>query len=77
MDIHNSLLDPIYEVMAGFPVYQVVVGAVVLLAAAGFIILVVPALRRRPALVKAWVLIVGTSLLAGVLWLFWALTQFT
>jgi hypothetical protein len=49
---------------SSFPVFQVAVGSVALLAAAGVALAIVPALRRRRALLIAWVLSVSALSLA-------------
>jgi hypothetical protein len=48
------------------PVFQVAVGSVALLAAAGVILAIVPALRRRRALLTTWVLTVSALSLAAL-----------
>ena len=48
------------------PVFQVAVGSVALLAAAGVTLAIVPALRRRRALLITWVLSVSALSLAAL-----------
>jgi hypothetical protein len=69
--------DPARPLLSYIPVFEVVVGTAVLLAAAGVIFAIVPALRRRRALVTAWVLSASAFSLAFIVWVLWALHQFT
>jgi hypothetical protein len=69
--------DPARPLLSYIPVFEVVVGTAVLLAAAGVIIAIVPALRRRRALVTAWVLSASAFSLAFIVWVLWALHEFT
>jgi len=59
------------------PVYQVAVGSAALLAAAGVILAIVPALRRRRALVITWVLCVSALSLAALVNLAYLLHELT
>src|SRR3954465_4859017 len=59
------------------PVYHVAVGSAALLAAAGVILAIVPALRRRRALVITWVLSVSALSLAALVNLALLLHEFT
>jgi hypothetical protein len=59
------------------PVYPVAVGSAALLVAAGVILAIVPALRRRRALVITWVLCVGALSLAALVNLAHLLHDFT
>jgi len=69
--------DPARPLLSYIPVFEVVVGTAVFLAASGVIIAIVPALRHRRALVTAWVLSASAFSLAFIVWLLWALHQFT
>ena len=51
---------------SSIPVFQVAVGLAALLAAAGVALAIVPALRRRRALVIAWLLSVSALSLAAL-----------
>ncbi len=64
MAIPNPPPDPARPLLSFIPVFEVVVGTGVLLAAAGVTLAVVPALRRRRALVTAWMLSVSAFSLA-------------
>ena len=59
------------------PVYQVAVGSAAFLAAAGVVLAIVPALRRRRALVITWVLCVSAFSLAALVNLAYLLHEFT
>ena len=59
------------------PVYQAAVGSAAFLAAAGVILAIVPALRRRRALVITWVLCVSALSLAALVNLAYQLHEFT
>src|SRR3954453_6938536 len=59
------------------PVYQVAVGSAALLAAAGVTLAIVPALRRRRALVTTWVLSVSALSLAALVNLVRLMHEFT
>jgi hypothetical protein len=59
------------------PVFHVAVGSAALLAAAGVALAIVPALRRRRALVLTWVLCVGALSLAALVNLVRLLREFT
>ena len=69
--------DPARPLVAFIPVYQVAVGTGALLAAAGVTLAIVPALRRRRALVTAWVLSVCAFSLAVLVNLGRLLVEFT
>jgi heme/copper-type cytochrome/quinol oxidase subunit 3 len=69
--------DPARPLLSYIPVFEVVVGTAVLLAASGVIIAIVAALRRRRALVTAWVLSASAFSLAFIVWVLWALHEFT
>ena len=51
---------------SNIPVFQVAVGSAAFLAAAGIALAIVPALRRRRALVVTWVLSVSALSLAAL-----------
>jgi hypothetical protein len=59
------------------PVFQVAVGSAALLAAAGLALAIVPALRRRRALVIAWVVTVSALSLAALVNLIRLMLEFT
>jgi hypothetical protein len=59
------------------PVFQVAVALAALLAAAGLALAIVPALRRRRALVIAWVSIVSALSLAALVNLIRLMHEFT
>jgi hypothetical protein len=62
---------------SSIPVYQVAVGTGALLAAAGVTLAIVPALRRRRALVITWVLCVSALSLAALVNLAFLLHELT
>jgi hypothetical protein len=62
---------------SNIPVYQLAVGTGALLAAAGVTLAIVPALRRRRALVITWVACVSALSLAALVNLAYLLHEFT
>jgi hypothetical protein len=62
---------------SNIPVYHVAVGTGALLAAAGVTLAIVPALRRRRALVITWVLCVSALSLAALVNLAFLLHELT
>jgi hypothetical protein len=62
---------------SNIPVYQIAVGTGALLAAAGVTLAIVPALRRRRALVITWVMCVSALSLAALVNLAHLLHEFT
>ena len=62
----NPPADPTRPLLAFIPVFQVAVGTGVLLAAAGVTLAIVPAFRRRRALLITWVLSVSALSLAAL-----------
>jgi hypothetical protein len=62
---------------SNIPVSQVAVGSAAVLAAAGVTLVIVPALRRRRALLITWVLSVSALSLAALVNLVRLLVEFT
>ena len=67
--------DPARPLLSFIPVFHVVVGTAVLLAAAGVTLAIVPAFRRRRALLITWVLSVSAFSLAALVSVVWILNE--